>query len=63
MAIQNDNTILCKGDLKAYHEKILPYLGGNFMLGTNVSDYYSTDEKIVGVWTNGKPIYKKTFTV
>ena len=59
MAIQNDNTILCKGDLKAYHEKILPYLGGNFMLGTNVSDYYSTDDKIVGVWTDGKPVYQR----
>ena len=61
MAIQDDNTVLCKGDLKAYHEKILPYLGGNFMLDTNVSDYYSTDEKIVGVWTDGKPLYQKTF--
>ena len=60
MAIQDDNTVLCKGDLKAYHEQILPYLGGNLMLGTNVSDYYSTDEKIVGVWLDGKPIYQKT---
>jgi len=60
MAIQDDNTVLCKGDLKAYHEKILPYLGGNFMLGTNVSDYYSEDEKIVGIFTDGKPIYQKT---
>lgn len=61
MAIQNDNTVLCKGDLKAYHEKILPYLGGNFMLGTNVSDHYSTDEKIVGVWTDGRPLYQITY--
>ena len=61
MAIQDDNTVLSKGDLKAYHEKILPYLGGNFMLGTNVSDYYSTDEKIVGVWTDGKPVYQKAW--
>ena len=63
MAIQNDNTVLCKGDLKAYHEKILPYLGGNFMLGTNVSDYYSTDEKIVGVWIDGRPLYQKTIYI
>lgn len=60
MAIQNDNTFLSKGDLKAYHEKILPYLGGNFMISTNNSDYYSTDEKVVGVWTDGKPLYQKT---
>lgn len=63
MAVQNDNTILNKGDLKAYHQKILPFLGGNYMMSTNVSDYYSTDEKVVGVWTNGKPIYQKTVFV
>lgn len=62
MAVQNDNTILNKGDLKAYHQKILPFLGGNYMMSTNNSDYYSTDEKVVGVWTDGRPIYQKTFT-
>ena len=60
MAIQDDKTLLCKGDLKAYHESISPYLGGNLMLDTNVSDYYSTEEKIVGVWIDGKPIYQIT---
>lgn len=61
MAIQNDNTLVTKGDLKnLYSNKILPYLGGNFALATNVSDYYSTDEKIVGIWTDGKPLYQKT---
>lgn len=60
MAIQDDNTILNKGDLKAYHQKILPYLGGNMMVSTNNSDFYSTDEKVVGVWTDGKPVYQKT---
>lgn len=50
MAIQNDNTLVTKGDLKnLYSNKILPYLGGNFALATNVSDYYSTDEKLVGL--------------
>lgn len=62
MAIQDDNTILMKSDLKAYHEAIAPMLGGSFMLNTNVSDYYSTDEKIVGVWLDGKPLYQKTIT-
>lgn len=60
MAVQNDNTILNKGDLKAYHERIAPMLGGTFMVSTNNSDYYSTDEKVVGVWTDGKPVYQKT---
>ena len=60
MAIQDDNTILNKGDLKAYHEAIAPMLGGTFMVRTNNSDFYSTDEKVVGIWTDGKPIYQKT---
>lgn len=63
MAVQNDNTVLNKGDLKAYHERIAPMLGGTFMVGTNNSDYYSTDEKVVGVWMNGKPIYQKTVVI
>ena len=63
MAIQDDNTILNKGDLKAYHEAIAPMLGGTLLSRTNVSDHYSTDEKIVGVWTDGKPIYQKTVAV
>lgn len=61
MAIQDDNTLLSKGDLKAFHEKILPYLGGNYMMQTGVSDYYSTDEKVIGVWLDGKPLYQKTY--
>lgn len=60
MAVQNDNTILKKADLKAYHERIAPMLGGTFMVSTNNSDYYSTDEKVVGVWTDGKPLYQRT---
>lgn len=63
MAIQNDNTILKKADLKAYHERIAPMLGGTFMVGTNNSDYYSTDEKVVGVWTDGRPLYQKTYSL
>lgn len=64
MAIQSDETLVTKGDLKElYQDKILPYLGGNMMMSTNISDYYSEDEKIVGVWTNGKPLYQKTITL
>ena len=63
MAIQSDETLVTKGDLKTlYTNKILPYLGGNMMMQTGVSDYYSEDEKVVGVWTDGKPIYQKTIS-
>ena len=61
MAIQSDETLVTKGDLKTlYTDKILPYLGGNMMMQTGVSDYYSTDEKVVGVWIDKKPLYQKT---
>ena len=60
MAIQSDETLVTKGDLKdLYQDKILPYLGGNMMMTTNVSDYYDTNEKIVGVWTDGRPVYQR----
>ena len=61
MAIQSDETLVTKGDLKTlYTDKILPYLGGNMMMQTGVSEYYSTNEKVVGVWLDGKPVYQKT---
>ena len=61
MAIQSDETLVTKGDLKTlYTDKILPYLGGNMMMQTGVSDYYSEDEKVVGIWINGKPVYQRT---
>lgn len=63
MAVQDDNTILKKADLKAYHEQIAGQLGGTFALRTNNGDYLSTEEKVVGVYIDGKPIYQKSFKV
>lgn len=48
-----------------YHESILPYLNGQVPVIANKFDktnLYSTDEKIVGTWIDGKPLYQKTFT-
>ena len=62
MAIQSDETLVTKGNLKElYQDKILPYLGGNIALSSNVSDCYSEDEKIVGIWDDGKPLYQKSY--
>ena len=62
MAVKNDNTLITKGDLKKFYNKILPYMGGNYVFNTlGTKDYYSEDEKVIGVWTNGKPVYQKTF--
>ena len=62
MAVKDDNTLITKGDLKKFYNKILPYMGGNYVFNTlGTKDYYSEDEKVIGVWTDGKPVYQKTF--
>lgn len=46
-----------------YHESILPYLNGMVPTIANKFDkanLYSTEEQIVGRWTDGKPLYQKT---
>jgi len=43
-------------NFKEFYERILPYLNG---AGGND---YSTDEKVIGSWIDGKPLYQKTFT-
>ena len=61
MAVKNDNTLITKGDLKKFYNKILPYMGGNYVFNTlGTKDYYSEDEKVIGVWTDGKPVYQGT---
>ena len=62
MAVKDDSTLITKGDLKKFYNKILPYMGGNYVFNTlGTKDYYSEDEKVIGVWTDGKPVYQKTF--
>lgn len=63
MAVKDDSTLITKGDLKKFYNKILPYMGGNYVFNTlGTKDYYSEDEKVIGVWTDGKPLYRKTVT-
>lgn len=64
MAVKNDNTLITKGDLKKFYNKILPYMGGNYVFNTlGTKDYYSEDEKVIGVWTDGKPLYRKVYDI
>ena len=61
--ISHSDELVTKQDLSNFYQGILPYLGGMpEMLANkfNRSDIYSTDEKIVGQWIDGKPIYQKT---
>lgn len=65
MSVQNGERLATKQDLADMYQSMLPYLGGMpEMLANKFSkgDLYSTDEKIIGQWTDGKPLYQKTIT-
>ena len=64
MSLTNPNKIVTEERLSEFYQGILPYLGGMPELVANKfsrSDIYSTTEKIVGQWTDGKPLYQKVF--
>lgn len=60
--ITHADEVVTKGDLSDFYAGILPYLGGMPEAVCNKfskGDLYSTTEKIVGCWIDGKPIYQK----
>ncbi len=63
MSLTNPNTPVSQQDLQDFYHKLLPYMGGSFgMIANKFSkgDLYSTEEKMIGQWIDGKPIYQKT---
>lgn len=66
MSLTNPNTPVSQQDLKdLYEQKILPYIGGAFGLvatGIDSANLYSTTERVIGQWIDGKPLYQKTLT-
>ena len=59
----SENKIATKADLQRMYNKMLPYLGGMPEMVANKfsrGDIYSTDEKMIGQWIDGKPLYQKT---
>ena len=61
--ITHSDELVTKTDLSNFYQTILPYLGGMPDVLANKfskADLYSTDEKIIGQWTDGKPLYQKT---
>ena len=63
--ITGSDELVTKGELKDFYDAILPYLGGMPEALANKfekSNLYSTTEKIIGCWTDGRPIYQKVFT-
>lgn len=63
MALTNDQ--ITAQNFKDFYEQIRPYLNGQVPTFANQfsrSDLYSTDEKIIGQWIDGKPLYQKTIS-
>ncbi len=66
MSLTNPNTPVSQQDLQDFYHKLLPYMGGSFgMIANKFSkgDMYSTDEKMIGQWIDGKPLYQRTVSV
>jgi len=62
MSLTNPRSVITEQRLNDFYKGILPYLGGMpEMLANKFSkgDLYSTDEKMIGQWIDGKPIYEK----
>ena len=60
----SDN-LVTKSDLGEFYGKILPYLNGQVPFALNQfdkSNLYSTSEKMIGQWMDGRPVYQKTFS-
>lgn len=66
MSLTNPKNVITEERLAEFYQQILPYLGGMPDLLANKfskSDLYSADEKIIGRWIDGKPIYQKTVSL
>ena len=64
--VSHSDELVTKQDLSNFYQGILPYLGGMpEMLANKFSkgDLYSTDEKMIGQWIDGRPLYQKTVVV
>ena len=61
--LTNPNNVVTEERLAQFYQQILPYLGGMPDILANKfnrADLYSTDEKLIGRWIDGKPLYQRT---
>lgn len=60
----SSNNIVTEEKLTEFYEDIKPYLGcPAYVTQEGDAEYYSTDEKVVGRWIDGKPLYQKTISL
>ena len=64
--MSNPKSVVTEERLREFYGSILPYLGGMPEMVANKfskGDLYSTEEKMIGQWIDGKPLYAKTFYI
>lgn len=60
--VTNTDPVVTESKLTEFYQDIKPFLGcPAYVTQEGDIGYYSTDEKIIGRWTNGKPLYQKIF--
>lgn len=58
--ITNTSPVVTEDKLKDFYEDIKPFLGcPAYLTSEGNAEYYSTEEKVIGRWTDGKPLYQK----
>lgn len=58
--ITNTSPVVTEDKLKDFYEDIKPFLGCPAYVAQEGSEsWYSTDEKVIGRWTDRKPLYQK----
>lgn len=61
--ITNIDPVVTEAKLTEFYNDIKPFLGcPAYVTQEGDEMYFSTDEKVVGRWYDGKPLYQRTFT-
>lgn len=60
--ITNTDPVVTESKLTEFYEDIKPFLGCPAYITQEGDEmYYSTEEKVVGRWVDGKPVYQKVY--
>ena len=61
--ITHNDPVVTESKLTEFYNDIKPFLGcPAYLTSEGNAEYYSTDEKVIGRWTDGKPLYQKVIS-
>ena len=62
--VTHNDPVVTESKLTEFYNDIKPFLGcPAYLTSEGNAEYYSTDEKVIGRWIDGKPLYKKVWSV